>query len=178
MCSVSSSARCFANVDLQLNGDLNYRIDLRCDAVVSHIEQSDLGYLLSHDQLLKEMKSNPGFRLRAFKEAPIAFSPTYKYDRNSHEFDTSEKRRVPAWCDRILYRSRDESRVTPLHYRRYEPTISDHRPVSAGFEINVKSLRKDERAVVKHDVIQEWEVYQVHLLQQVEEFYSKQLWAI
>ncbi|KAG9048246.1 hypothetical protein FS837_000382 [Tulasnella sp. UAMH 9824] len=79
-----------------LNGDLNYRIDQRREAVISSIRAGDLQNLLGHDQLLKEMTNNRAFRLRIFHEAPITFLPTYKYDRHSNEYDTSEKRRIPA----------------------------------------------------------------------------------
>ena len=80
-----------------LSGDLNYRIDQRRENVIASIEAGDLEYLLEHDQLRKEMKNNPSFRLRAFKEAPIRFVPTYKYAPNSMEFDQSSKKRIPAW---------------------------------------------------------------------------------
>ncbi|THG99615.1 hypothetical protein EW145_g7230, partial [Phellinidium pouzarii] len=79
-----------------LNGDLNYRIDQRRDATVAAIAAGQLEMLLAHDQLLKEMRLNRGFRLRTFIEAPIAFAPTYKYDRRSTQYDSSEKRRAPA----------------------------------------------------------------------------------
>ena len=80
-----------------LNGDLNYRIDQRRDNVISSVNAGDLDYLLEHDQLRKEIKSNTSFRLRAFHEAPITFAPTYKYTPNSIEYDQSEKKRIPAW---------------------------------------------------------------------------------
>lgn len=38
---------------------------------------------------------------------PLAFRPTYKFDKasaNPFAYDTSEKRRIPAWCDRIFFR--------------------------------------------------------------------------
>jgi hypothetical protein len=41
------------------------------------------------------------------REAPISFRPTYKFDKHTLDplgYDTSEKRRVPAWTDRIFFR--------------------------------------------------------------------------
>lgn len=43
------------------------------------------------------MRTNHAFRLRNFEEAPITFAPTYKYDPGTHDYDSSEKRRIPAW---------------------------------------------------------------------------------
>jgi hypothetical protein len=80
-----------------LSGDLNYRIDQRRDNVIPRVEAGDFAYLLEFDQLRKEMKNNSMFRLRAFKEAPIHFAPTYKYTPNSKEYDQSQKQRTPAW---------------------------------------------------------------------------------
>ncbi|KAJ9125430.1 hypothetical protein QFC22_000391 [Naganishia vaughanmartiniae] len=69
----------------------------RRDNVVARIEAGDFPYLLEFDQLRKEMKNNSMFRLRAFREAPIHFAPTYKYTPNSKEYDQSQKQRTPAW---------------------------------------------------------------------------------
>jgi hypothetical protein len=55
------------------SGDLNYRIDLRRENVISSLRAGERNYLLEHDQLHKEMRNNPSFRLRTFSEAPIAF---------------------------------------------------------------------------------------------------------
>ena len=102
------------------------------------------------------MKFNRGFRLRSFIEAPITFAPTYKYDRRSDVYDSSEKRRVPAWCDRILYKTRDPRRIQNLHYRRYEANVSDHRPISAAFQITVKSVDHGKRDALKGQIEGMW----------------------
>ena len=44
--------------------------------------------------------------LSKFYEGPLNFDPTYKYDMNCDIYDSSQKKRTPKWCDRILM-SRD-----------------------------------------------------------------------
>lgn len=128
-----------------LNGDLNYRIDtMSRDTVVGAVKQNNLGKLLERDQLLVARRRNPAFRLRAFEELPITFAPTYKYDVGTDNYDTSEKKRSPAWCDRLLFRGR--GRVQQLDYRRHEIRTSDHRPVTGTFSLWVKKVKTRERA--------------------------------
>jgi hypothetical protein len=153
---------------------MNYRIDQRRDVVISSVQSGELQGLLVHDQLLREMKFNRGFRLRTFCEGSISFAPTYKYDRRSDEYDSSEKRRTPAWCDRILYRARDPERVKQTSYRRYEADVSDHRPVSAAFEVTVKAVRQNERAGVKEGVVAAWTEREFELLRSLRAFYVEQ----
>ena len=127
-----------------LNGDLNYRIDtMGRDIVVKAVNARNLSKLLERDQLLVSRRRNPSFRLLAFRESPITFAPTYKYDVGSDSYDTSEKRRAPAWCDRILYRG--TGKIKQLDYRRHELRVSDHRPVSAIFKMRIKQTLADER---------------------------------
>jgi hypothetical protein len=153
---------------------MNYRINYHRDSIIAAIQAGDFETLVTHDQLTKEMKFNRGFRFRSFIEGPLTFAPTYKYDRNSTEYDTSEKRRLPAWCDRILWRSREPNRVKQLHYRRWEANVSDHRPISAGFTVTVKSVRQDLRSVVKAEVQGLWVVHQRELLLAAREYYTNQ----
>ncbi len=129
-----------------LNGDLNYRIEtIGRESVISAVRTGNLPKLLERDQLLLARRKNPGFRLRAFVEAPITFAPTYKYDVGTDTYDTSEKKRAPAWCDRLLYRGFD--RIEQLDYRRHEVRVSDHRPVSGRFRIQVKKISPKQRVV-------------------------------
>ena len=128
-----------------LNGDLNYRIDtMPRDTVVKAVQAQNFTKLLERDQLLVSRRRNPGFRLRAFTECPITFAPTYKYDVGTDRYDTSEKHRAPAWCDRILYRG--AGNIKQLEYRRHELRVSDHRPVSATFIMRIKRVSQEKRA--------------------------------
>lgn len=129
-----------------LNGDLNYRIDtMSRDTVVHAVKVNNLAKLLERDQLLASKRKNPWFRLRTFNELPITFAPTYKYDVGTDNYDTSEKKRAPAWCDRLLYRG--HGRITQLDYQRHEVRVSDHRPVTGMFEIIIKTISPELREV-------------------------------
>ena len=70
--------------------------------------QTTLSSLLAHDQLHAQMRSRKAFH-DGWREGLIDFLPTYKYDVGSvGMFDSSEKQRGPSWCDRILYRTRQD----------------------------------------------------------------------
>ncbi|KAJ9139467.1 Skeletal muscle and kidney-enriched inositol phosphatase [Pleurostoma richardsiae] len=141
-----------------LNGDLNYRIDtMSRDTVVAAVKANNLGKLLERDQLLVARRRNPLFRLRAFEEMPITFPPTYKYDVGTDNYDSSEKKRSPAWCDRLLYRAGIKGRIQQLDYRRHEVRVSDHRPVSGRFHLTVKRVVPKNRATVWMECQQQFE---------------------
>ena len=79
--------------------------------------QTTLSSLLSHDELFQMMKQGEAFH-DGWLEGQIEFLPTYKYDVGSiYEFDSSEKKRGPSWCDRILFRTRE-------HKRQYDEKIT------------------------------------------------------
>lgn len=84
-------------------GDLNYRIDNTYEDTLAKIESKDLKSLLEKDQLIELMRSHP--LLRTFKEPPITFKPTFKFDDFCNVYDTSPKHRVPAWTDRVIVQS-------------------------------------------------------------------------
>ncbi|KAF7291844.1 IPPc domain-containing protein [Mycena chlorophos] len=154
-----------------INGDMNYRIDQRREAIIAAAKANDVEGLLAHDQLLKEIKYNRGCRLRGFSEGPLTFAPTYKYDRGTDTYDTSEKARAPAWCDRVLWRTRTPNRVKQLHYQRYEAKVSDHKPVSAAFKFTVKNIRHEVRQKAKTEVQLQWAAEQERLLEECRDFY-------
>lgn len=145
-----------------LNGDLNYRIDtMSRDTVVNAVRANNLAKLLQRDQLLLSRRKNPGFRLRAFHELPIEFAPTYKYDVGTDNYDTSEKRRSPAWCDRLLYRGGD--RIEQLDYQRHEVRVSDHRPVTGLFNMLIKTVSPKKRAAIWDECHRRFEEVKVEM---------------
>ena len=87
-------------------GDFNYRVDgFSRDAAVEKADRGrpeDLEALVAGDQCRREMAAGRTFR--GFREAPLTFRPTFKFDKKSSTYDTSEKQRIPAWCDRVFFR--------------------------------------------------------------------------
>ncbi|XP_030633466.1 inositol polyphosphate 5-phosphatase Ka [Chanos chanos] len=83
-------------------GDLNFRIeDHGMHFVRSCIEKQEFSLLWSKDQLTMMKKKEPV--LQQFEEGPLDFQPTYKFDLFSETYDSSGKKRKPAWTDRILW---------------------------------------------------------------------------
>ena len=129
-------------------GDLNYRIDLPNETIRQAIDRADWAALFAADQL--NIQKNLGQVFNGFTEGSIAFAPTYKYDNLSTLYDTSEKARLPAWTDRVLWKGKD---ITLRSYRRHELLTSDHRPVSAVFSSVIKSVILQKRHEVYRNLI-------------------------
>jgi hypothetical protein len=54
-----------------------------------------------------------------------------------------------------------------VDYRRYEPTVSDHKPVSAGFNMRVKSIDKLRMQEVRVGIMEEWAKKEGELLERI-----------
>ncbi|XP_020207967.1 type I inositol polyphosphate 5-phosphatase 10 isoform X1 [Cajanus cajan] len=117
-------------------GDLNYRISLSYDDAKRLVEKKDWPSLFNKDQL--KMEREAGRVFKGWKEGKISFAPTYKYAFNSDTYYvegvkvSKNKRRTPAWCDRILWHGKG---IQQLSYVRKEFKFSDHRPVCATFMV-------------------------------------------
>jgi phosphatidylinositol-bisphosphatase len=115
-------------------GDLNYRVDLSREEAEKMIALGDGNALLAKDQLAPRLGAAPW---EAYAEGAIEFAPTYKLDAGTDRYDTSKKRRVPSWTDRILYK--DHPSVKLVAYNSLKDVrLSDHRPVFAQFDVGVR----------------------------------------
>lgn len=138
-------------------GDLNFRIeDYGLHFIRESINSSRLSLLWEKDQL-NMAKKKEAF-LQGFIEGPLKFKPTYKFDLYSNEYDTSGKKRKPAWTDRILWRVKhllhpasqagevhmEEAPAISVSLHSYDSHmsygISDHKPVTGTFELEMKPL--------------------------------------
>lgn len=133
-------------------GDLNYRLNMLDTEVRELVARKQWNELISNDQLSGELHS--GHVFDGWKEGMINFPPTYKYEINSDKYfgenpKEGEKKRSPAWCDRILWLGKG---IKQLSYRQSEMRLSDHRPVSSIFllEVEVLDHRKLKRAIIFH----------------------------
>ena len=115
-------------------GDFNYRIGLSDDKVRRLVKAGEIDTLYQNDQLNLQMVAGNVFNY--YSEAKILFNPTYKYDNGTDNYDTSEKSRIPAWCDRVL----KKGDLKQTSYSTAPLRFSDHRPVFATFECTISDI--------------------------------------
>ncbi|XP_030357746.1 phosphatidylinositol 4,5-bisphosphate 5-phosphatase A [Strigops habroptila] len=150
-------------------GDLNFRIEsLDIRFVKYAIDSNILSQLWEKDQLNIAKSTWPV--LSGFQEGPLNFPPTFKFDVGTNKYDSSAKKRKPAWTDRILWKikspgvglgtgghrpSRGVLSVSQLCYCSHmEYTVSDHKPVAAIFAVQFAS--KTDKPPVEIYVADEW----------------------
>ncbi|OAL21016.1 hypothetical protein AYO20_11440 [Fonsecaea nubica] len=146
-------------------GDFNYRIGLgyeRVKALVNEamigsekIREEALGKLYENDQLNIQMVVGNCFNY--YREGRVKFLPTYKYDIGKDEFDSSDKQRIPAWTDRILWKVNHTRNVvqagevlgSQMKQLEYDSVMglrfSDHRPVYAIFDVGIRVVDKEKK---------------------------------
>ncbi|XP_053397394.1 inositol polyphosphate 5-phosphatase OCRL-like [Mercenaria mercenaria] len=144
-------------------GDLNYRIDMDINDVKELVSRGALHKLLPKDQLYSQLATNVVYK--TYTEGEINFLPTYKYDPGTDNFDSSEKSRIPAWCDRILWKGKGCRQII---YRSH-PTlrISDHKPVSALFDAGIKVVERHRYKKVYEDIMKKLDRLENDYLPQV-----------
>ncbi|WBW71764.1 inositol-polyphosphate 5-phosphatase [Schizosaccharomyces osmophilus] len=138
----SSGMKIYDHSNIIWLGDFNYRIDADNDEVRKLIEVGDLSKLYSYDQLRKEMNENRVFM--NLIESQLTFQPTYKFDYNTNDYDTSEKQRVPSWTDRIL----SSKNITRTTYTSVDVRCSDHRPALSTFILHTVRTNKDKEGEI------------------------------
>ncbi|XP_062195517.1 type II inositol polyphosphate 5-phosphatase 15-like isoform X2 [Phragmites australis] len=137
-------------------GDFNYRLNgITYDEARDMVSQRSFDWLRERDQLRVEMKAGNVFQ--GMREGAIRFPPTYKFQRHQpglSGYDSGEKKRIPAWCDRILYRDSRSVSIAGCSLESpvvaaitsYEAcmdvTDSDHKPVRCTFSVDI--ARVDE----------------------------------
>ncbi|KAK9710674.1 hypothetical protein K7432_008278 [Basidiobolus ranarum] len=133
----------FNNDNLFWFGDLNYRVALPEEKVFALLQENQLNVLIQHDQLNEQKRK--GLAFGNFEEGELRFVPTYKYEIGSEILTANEKKRVPSWCDRILWCSNKRENISQLFYQSQNSMVSsDHKPVSALFHVKVKTLLKEK----------------------------------
>lgn len=131
-------------------GDLNYRLDFTgteerpmtpqrrfWHKQVKTIMAGEYKDMLQYDELSREKSASRV--LHGFNEGDINFPPTFKMQKDST--NTYSQKRMPAWCDRVLWQNLQGSQAKLLSYTHC-PTIStsDHKPVSAVFALTTNAL--------------------------------------
>lgn len=140
-------------------GDFNYRIGTSFEKARQLIDayrnaggrgtkaEEALQKLYHDDQLNLQMVAGQTFPF--YQEGKINFPPTYKFDLGKDDYDTSEKARIPAWTDRILYKI-DASRGSDMRQVEYESVMnlrfSDHRPIYSTFDIKIRVIDEEKRS--------------------------------
>lgn len=141
--NVSISGAVLDNDYVFFFGDLNFRLkNLSVETIKQKINEKSFDDLLKHDQY--NLTADNYDHFFNFKESKINFAPTYKFDKDTDNYDTSKKRRKPAWCDRILHQIKDTKlNVLNIETLNYDSLLSfkqsDHKPVYGIFQIKASS---------------------------------------
>lgn len=127
--------------------DSNYRIALSNEEVRKLIAEERWERLYENDQLNLAMLAGQTFRY--YNEGQIHFPPTYKFDNGTDQYDSSDKQRIPAWTDRILFRGQG---LKQLDYHYASLKMSDHKPVYATFKVQVRIVDDAKRSKLGHEI--------------------------
>ncbi|KAJ1448987.1 Endonuclease/exonuclease/phosphatase [Pelagophyceae sp. CCMP2097] len=97
-------------------------------------DRSALDGLRVHDELRAQMVQ--GLAFGRYVEPNLSFPPTFKLDPYTDAYDTSQKRRVPAWTDRVAFAG---DGIAAFEYKSVQNArCSDHRPVYCKLSVLVE----------------------------------------
>ena len=128
-------------------GDLNFRSKISTDEIQKKIKtyratedpevrHQTVEEILKYDELLKVIEQQ---YFSDLKEHVIQFLPSYKFLIGTNEYDLANGKRIPSWCDRVLYKHNEYTKLTIDSYASDDSTlISDHKPVVFIGRIQVK----------------------------------------
>ena len=139
-------------------GDLNSRTSLEySNPIVDNLIKNhsktlngDFKDILVYDQFKQYQKESS--LILQMDEAPIKFSPTYKYNIGSIEYDINKKR-IPSWTDRILFKKFSET--IPLAYNKCLLSLSDHQPIYGLYRIKTEEIDKIKKQSIMNEIIKE-----------------------
>ena len=138
-------------------GDLNTRLNLSLndpmliDLIKNHSNDTNTEFssLIQNDQFYIYQKEN--MIISEMDEAPIRFSPTYKYVLGKTEYDFNK--RVPSWCDRIFFKK--YSNTIPLAYNKCLLGISDHQPIYGVYKLQIETINEEQKKIILNQIIKE-----------------------
>ena len=125
-------------------GDLNFRLrNLNSEGFYKLIDQIEtneieIKKLQNYNEKLFEYDSLNNYLYKKYidyyiMEKEINFLPTYKLIKNKKNYNL---KRVPAWCDRILYKC-GKGNIRNIFYDSIECFESDHKPIVGYFQIKL-----------------------------------------
>ncbi|XP_076804156.1 phosphatidylinositol 3,4,5-trisphosphate 5-phosphatase 2-like isoform X1 [Clavelina lepadiformis] len=140
-------------------GDLNYRLEMDVQEILSNIRKNEMAVLHKVDQLRREKDSNKVFN--GFHEEEILFPPTYRYERGTREAyshlkvkKTGIRINVPSWCDRVLWRSYPETHNVCLAYGCSDDVMtSDHSPLFSNFQVGVRGQYVSNEGISNSSIV-------------------------
>jgi hypothetical protein len=136
-------------------GDLNYRIRYpNRQEVLKMISDSKFQELEIYDQLKEQIRLGNVFK--DFSEGKLNFAPSYKFNIGTCIYDTSDKKKLPAWTDRILWKSKIKklsSIINQKYYKCYSKFLtSDHKPVASLLNLKLFKIIPEKKKLFRFEL--------------------------
>ena len=177
---INNDSTLFKDSDIWiLFGDLNFRVDMEYEEFSEYVKKGNWNKLLDYDQFIK-FKLASLESMECIQEDEIKFPPTYKYIKDSDEYDYKPKnknknkkvnlsesqkgvkKRNPSWCDRVFYKK--NSHVTKsgkkiINGVQYSNIMddnfrtSDHRPIYQIFDVIIFKEDLNKKELIEKEII-------------------------